>query len=65
MILQTVASLQPGVKFYTILYCNNYCKIVVSCKLSVYIAFYLTLKYRTDGPMVVINKRNMQLYRNI
>ena len=42
----------------------QHCKLVVSCKLNPYVAFYFTLKYRTVGPMVVINERNMQLYRN-
>ena len=42
----------------------QYCKPVVSCKLNTYIAFYFSLKYRTFGSMVVINERNMQLYRN-
>jgi len=45
-------------QFYTILYCNSYCKMQYKC-IYTCIAFYLTLQYSIDGQMMVTNDCNM------
>jgi hypothetical protein len=37
---------------------------VKPCGEYIYTAFYLLLKYSVDGPMVVINDRNLKLFLN-
>jgi hypothetical protein len=48
--LQPPASLQPVITFYTILYFNNYCKLVGSTDLVYVRCIFVTLKYFINSP---------------
>jgi hypothetical protein len=66
IILQPLASIQPD---FPISYCNKHCKPVAThrvkpCGEYKCIAFYIILKQRAYGPIMVVNGRNMYLFLN-